>query len=1247
MDVFRIHPAIGVARVGNSDEFVIAPETMAGSQVEGWQNLTGGLPVKAGSEDEPVRSSDLRDARQALKRHAARFRIFAYPNGKAETWPRGDGAEVTIGANVGGKVVKDIIWTVHVANKKANTFVLKETGIQGLASFADGRLPPIRNPSMTDPHAGQPPVKRRIDVLNDPQRVRQLTIDPGPRTIRGASASPVSFDRPTPASYYDDAKGKVVKLATYPKSFPDDLFTDMLAPSGAIDTLGELLTDANGRLLVLGGRGRAAAWKAGGAAPLGDDVNNNQWFDDTSDGPVAATLVFDDDTRAKVHGAWVTTTDPSFAPQILNVVSLWDDIYDSWVRRLDLAPQIFDETRGGYQKDYKPGFDDQLAPIFKSAALQHWTANLSAKGISAHAALGAITAKDDPATTDLAGIAAIFRDPNAQDQNNRALMPMHLGDGNEAFLTLRRTQFFFLKRWNQGAGHFRPGPSARMGAGEQLDKVTLVNCLGGRFSPGIDMTFIMREPAIYEQPWKTHGGGPFRIRGKPLAYDPASPADKPLLTCGYVPRHADSDGLEPGDLSKFMAIPWHTDYNSCATHLPEPNPKGNRTLFWSWPAQRPIAVYPAADVTWLQTPQRTLTPQLGPQRWSVRGTGTDSALPQNWGRYQDRLDMLDNWQRIGVVMQAEAIDGLGAALPTDGHGQSLPADPVPAQWYLETQSQLADTGVTPVIAFPNFNDDPLEPRQLFYKLMNVERHPEVLPDAKAYVRHWLDWAQALSNNPATAPADTVFFAYTEQAFADRLELIYQELVDDVAHFDPKSPQNPFQTYAGAMARIVQFSPFNMTDGCWLRHIGQPGPMDEVRTLLFSIYMDELGNGDFSLNHCNIYQDLCHSVGFIPAPINSREFAFDSHLLDSAFTVPAFELAVSQFTDDFYPEIMGMTLFLEWGVVDTKSTRDVMKHFGIDPHFFVMHIGIDNAVTGHGHRAAKAIRLHLKTLRRQGGEEAVQAAWRRVWNGYVAFGRMGTLGEDVKAMLAHPPSPRDQMIALIERKADFGSRNHQQRQVGPSRIDMWFNNPAKFLDALLEHDWIRPGDWQNSRMRGLLNFETGPMFRIFTQEDIAIWEAYVTSLGRPAPPLVAPQLSPARAMAALIDELRPVQHGIAGHVTNMLADGHGVVRPLSWWFQQPTPRLMAALASPRNDLVRPGEYGGRLVDLICPEGQMGSVFGMPTEVPNTDLRRDVVRQWILAGCPLLEDRLFALRLNTPASKHERHHNGRILGMGTVH
>lgn len=286
---FRIHPAIGIARVGNSEDYVIAPESMAGTPVSPPAPLvsppaplTGGLPISPAT-GEPVRSGDIRDAAGALKRQAARFRIFAYPAGSGtETWPRGDGTEVTIGSSVNGKTVKDIVWTVHLANKKANTFVLEDSGIDGYL----GTLPPIRNTSVADPDAPQPPDSQKIQVLSDPVRLRQLTIDPGPRAISGATKAPVRFDKPTAAAFYDAAQAQFVAVANYPKSFPADSFPDLDEPAGPIDTLGELLGDGEGRLLVVGGYGRAVGWRLDGVAPpLPDDVNNNQWFDDASDGP--------------------------------------------------------------------------------------------------------------------------------------------------------------------------------------------------------------------------------------------------------------------------------------------------------------------------------------------------------------------------------------------------------------------------------------------------------------------------------------------------------------------------------------------------------------------------------------------------------------------------------------------------------------------------------------------------------------------------------------------------------------------------------------------------------------------------------------------------------------------------------------------------------------------------------------------------------------------------------------------------
>jgi hypothetical protein len=327
----------------------------------------------------------------------------------------------------------------------------------------------------------------------------------------------------------------------------------------------------------------------------------------------------------------------------------------------------------------------------------------------------------------------------------------------------------------------------------------------------------------------------------------------------------------------------------------------------------------------------------------------------------------------------------------------------------------------------------------------------------------------------------------------------------------------------------------------------------------------------------------------------------------------------------------------------------MVYTGLDPHFYVMHIGIDNAVNGHGQRAVEAIHLYLQNERLTGGEEAVQSAWRRIWNGFVAFGNIGNFGNDLAELVTTPPSLRDQMVAMIERKANFGSRNHQKHMVGNTRIDEWFADPQGFLDALKTDAWITPGDWANSRMNALMNFETGPMYRVFTDDEIALWQAYTLSLAAPVPPPVPRPVPPARAMALVVDQLRPIQQGTAGHAINLMADLNGVAHTIGWWFQQPTRALLEALSAPINGLIRRGDPSSSrfLTELIAPAGPMGSVFGLPAALPNTGSCRDVVNRWITAGCPLTSAETFQLRLNTPRAKRDLHPTGRIRGMGNVH
>src|ERR1700737_2609335 len=96
---FRIHPAIGVARVGNApDDFFVGPEHPGIPA-----NMANGL------------FQSFHDAQGRIKRQAARFTIFEYQEDAGRlSNPR----EV----NLSPDDVVDIEWRGHVANPKASFF---------------------------------------------------------------------------------------------------------------------------------------------------------------------------------------------------------------------------------------------------------------------------------------------------------------------------------------------------------------------------------------------------------------------------------------------------------------------------------------------------------------------------------------------------------------------------------------------------------------------------------------------------------------------------------------------------------------------------------------------------------------------------------------------------------------------------------------------------------------------------------------------------------------------------------------------------------------------------------------------------------------------------------------------------------------------------------------------------------------------------------------------------------------------
>ncbi|MGC2696343.1 MAG: LodA/GoxA family CTQ-dependent oxidase, partial [Candidatus Angelobacter sp.] len=325
---YRIHPGIGIARLGDSpDAFCISPETPAALPIACDQQ---GNPLLSPDGKSELRVTKFKDAEGRIKRQAARFHIYVCDEQNPEGRPLKIGDTIEGGGNRG--VLVDIQWRVYLANKKAVWYQFD--ALKGEHGYQSGH--PRRNPDITDNEARQ-----------------RLIIDPGPQIVNCSDNRRAAFSRSSNALYAP-------------------VFPPPLQPR-SIDTLGDILTADTGHLLVLGGHGNSGTFLEGFGQPrIEEYANNNAWFDDVSDGPVMARLVMFSTEVGRLrfidveYPAWVVVGYPGYVPQVLDIVTLNDVVFNTAVTQFADRTDIYG-LRGTFEHPEKIDPSD-------TAALLHWKA---------------------------------------------------------------------------------------------------------------------------------------------------------------------------------------------------------------------------------------------------------------------------------------------------------------------------------------------------------------------------------------------------------------------------------------------------------------------------------------------------------------------------------------------------------------------------------------------------------------------------------------------------------------------------------------------------------------------------------------------------------------------------------------------------------------------------------------------------------------------------------------------------------
>ncbi|MEA5427708.1 CTQ-dependent lysine 6-oxidase LodA [Arcicella lustrica] len=614
----KIHPSIGVARLGNSTtEICLSPDSI------------GGLPYDADNSGNLIGPiSNFKDAKGLIKRQGQPFKIF-----------QDDGQEITLDT----PNVTSIEWTVHLANKKAAWYQYSELQgnlLYGNENSYENQNIPFRNPDITGSER------------------QTLIIDPGPRTISGKLSS-IGFDR-------ENAP------ANYPVQYPNS----EVKYGVAVTTLGDLLTDNSGRLVVLGGYGNA-----GGDLPLTSYGGSSTWHDDISDGPVYCTVTFNDGTPPVTLSAWVIVGSPDFAPEIVNISNLSDTMFDVGVRYFNLVSEMCID--GQYNPNYIANFQRDILPIINRISRYQWVANVQSMMAFASYQFD----YSDPSEANKANrlnYAYYFRQNDGQPpvpptlpqeqlfqtngDNLFPMMPLNSGSNSVSntnimkFLALDQTQLFLLEQWANG--YFVSDPSYQPYPVNQLDTASVGNCVGLPMCPGIEVTWSMQNPIVYASPYTI------------LQYQD----ENWYLTNGLTPSRDECEGggCEPGDLTKRMACPWQADFFQCTVQYinftdPSVNkiklPDGSSTplpptyySYW-WPPQSPWDVL-VGELT---------------EEGQVAGGGIPAGQQMNYARgINSFTQMVQYWYSLGFIRDKNSYNsGFPFMLETERNNEVFTLKEVP------------------------------------------------------------------------------------------------------------------------------------------------------------------------------------------------------------------------------------------------------------------------------------------------------------------------------------------------------------------------------------------------------------------------------------------------------------------------------------------------------------------------------------------------------------------------------------------
>ncbi len=398
------------------------------------------------------------------------------------------------------------------------------------------------------------------------------------------------------------------------------------------------------------------------------------------------------------------------------------------------------------------------------------------------------------------------------------------------------------------------------------------------------------------------------------------------------------------------------------------------------------------------------------------------------------------------------------------------------------------------------------PGEPFYFLIYGEEFPESYQIAFALAKKRLHeaWLKQCDGWPAALR----YFRYSPEALRERLEALRQ-LAD---RYSLSAPESSCRLYL-----FREFAPTALLDGCWLQHIANAATAHrEPYARLSRFYTAKLGGGEPASSTRSLYRELLHSVGIALPASGSWAFLTRAHISPEAFATPVFQLALSCFPRRFLPEIIGYTLGHFAGV--SAIDRWVSSLSFAAGEVAERWRGRRENAVGDQTPIEAICRIVCDYLASLPGALR-QRHWRRLWNGVVVQHLIEQPHRTLlqKRLISESgPSLREQVWVIFQAKQAFAHGQHRGVELFGKPLAEWIEGDLDaFLSAFARSPYLTAGDPDQSPFFQTLLSPDGPMYQVFTGEEIAILKKWVHGLrgGSSEPPLL---LTPEKRQPPTVD-----------------------------------------------------------------------------------------------------------------------------------